>query len=163
MLCGTFKSSKWPDRDGSSVVIFAVAPVPRKCREVNRIASPVSGGAYLTPVKEIVKCEEGKKCITRRYALNKARLVWHLHPKGACIDIGEDISGKQRDGDPDNEPEAIIGPTIGQQGNQPHEVLWAEYFASHDEDQQDRYKRLGNIQLAAPLQEEVVEIASHKQ
>ena len=117
------------------MVILAVAPVPRKCRGANPIASPVSGGAYLPPVKEIRQCEEGKKCITRRHALDKARLVWHRHPKRACIDIGEDIGGKQRDGDPDNEPEAIIGPAIGQQGNQPHEVLRAEYFACHDEDQ----------------------------
>ena len=95
MLSGTFESSIWPDRDGSSVVIFAVAPVPRKCREVNPIASPVSGGAYLPPVKEICQCEEGKKYITCRHALDKARLIWHRHHKWAEIDIREDIGGKQ--------------------------------------------------------------------
>src|SRR5215469_5238483 len=145
------------------MMILAFAPVPRKCRGANRIACPVSGGAYLPPVKEIRQCEEGEKCITRRHALDKTRFVWHRQARRACIDIGKDIGGKQRDGDPDDEPGAIVGPAIGQQRNQPHEVLRAEYFACHDEDQQDRDKRLGNIQLAAPLHEEGVEIASYKQ
>jgi hypothetical protein len=30
MFCGTFESSKWPDRSGSSVGILAVAPHTQK-------------------------------------------------------------------------------------------------------------------------------------
>ncbi len=117
----------------------------------------------MPPVKEIRQCEEGEECIARRHTLDKAGLVWHRQVNRTCIDKGEDVGSKQRDGDPDNEPEAIIGTAIGQQGDQPHEVLRAEYFTRYDEDQQDRDKCLGNIQLTAPLHKEGVEVAKHKQ
>src|ERR1700686_4799325 len=131
----TFQVLYGRQRSGSRVVILAAALEPGKCRQgAKLIASPVSSGAYMPPVKEIRQCEEDKKCITRRHTLHRGRLIWHRQPDLVCIDIGEDISGKQLDGDPDNKPEAIIGTAIGQEGHQPHEVLRAEYLACHNED-----------------------------
>src|ERR1700686_4496734 len=94
---------------------------------------PVSVGANLPPVKEIGQGEEGEQGIARRHTLDKARLIWYLQVKCyACIDKRIDIGGEQRDQTPDDEPEARIGPAIGQQGDHPHEVLCAEDFAGHD-------------------------------